>query len=81
MWGQQCMDVWGRGEYGEWGMGGPRWFPAKMVEEGGGFSEPSNTAACRKTGQLEMWLLFPWSENPDSVYRQTRREGNKTLVY
>lgn len=39
-------------------MGGPLWFPAEMVEEGGGFSEPSNAAACRETGQLDMWLLF-----------------------
>lgn len=47
VWGQQCMYVWGRGEYGEW-VGGPLWFPAEMVEEGVHFQ--SLTAACRETG-------------------------------
>lgn len=59
------------------GVGGPlSGSPAEMVEEGGGFSEPSNTAACRETGQLDMWLLFPRLE-PTLCTDRRGREGIK----
>lgn len=65
---------------------GPLCFPATMVEEGGGFSEPSNTAIARKMGRLEVVAIFSptvGTQTLEQMHKPSDMHGrqNKTWVY
>lgn len=58
-----CVGAWGARRMGD---GQAFLVPNQDGRRRGGFSELSNTAVARNTGHLEVWLFFPYSENPDS---------------